>query len=208
MTDEPQRVVASGYDAAAERYAALERDADWPRLRWLDDLLARLPDGAHVLDLGCGNGLPAGPRIAQRHRVSGVDVSAQQVALAEANVPAGGFAVGDALELRYPAGTFAAVTACYTFDHLPRERLGEMFRLVHGWLADGGLLLFSVETGDQPGGVGEWLGVPMFFSSYDPDTTRRLLGESGFDIVREAIEQQWEGDHEVSYLWVLARRRG
>jgi SAM-dependent methyltransferase len=207
MTEHPQQMVARGYDAVAERYAELESDADWPRLRWLDDLLQRLPDGAHVLDLGCGNALPAGPRIAQRHRLTGVDVSSRQIALARANVPAAQFAVGDILDLRYPAGTFAAVAAFYTFDHLPRERLSEMFRLIHTWLEGPGLLLFCAEIADQPGVVGQWLGTPMFFSSYDPDTTRRLLDESGFDILRDEVEGQSEGEQHVDYLWVLARKR-
>jgi SAM-dependent methyltransferase len=207
MTEQPQDVVARGYDAVAERYAELESGTPWPRLRWLDDLLGRLPAGARVLDLGCGNGLPAGARIAERHRLTGVDVSPRQVALARENVPAGAFAAGDILLLRYPVAEFAAVTAFYTFDHLPRERLAEMFGLIHGWLQESGLLLFCVEIEDLPGVVGEWLGTPMFFSSYEPDTTRRLVDEAGFDIVRDEVETQREGDHDVAYLWVLARRR-
>jgi cyclopropane fatty-acyl-phospholipid synthase-like methyltransferase len=208
MTEQSQHLVAQGYDAVADRYAALEGDVAWPRLRWLDELLGQVAEGAHVLDLGCGDGIPAGRRITQRHRLTGVDVSARQIELARTNVPAGRFAVGDVLQLRYPAGTFAAVTAFYTFDHLPRQQLPEMFQLIHGWLEESGLLLFCVETDDEPGKVGEWLGTPMFFSSYDPATTRRLLEDSGFTIVRDSVEQQHEGDHEVDYLWVLARKRG
>jgi SAM-dependent methyltransferase len=207
MGEQPHRVVAQGYDLVAERYAALERDAPWPRLAWLDDLLDRLSDGARVLDLGCGNGLPAGERIVRRHRLTGVDVSARQVELARANVPTGEFHTGDILALDYPAGTFAAVTAFYTFDHLPRERLPEMFGLVHRWLADSSFLLCCVEIEDIPGMVADWLGAPMYFSSYEPDVSRGLLTEAGFDILRDEIKSQSEGGHEVSYLWLLARKR-
>jgi SAM-dependent methyltransferase len=207
MSEDPHRLVAQGYDRVADRYAELERDAPWPRQAWLDDLLARLPDGVRVLDLGCGNGLPAGESIARRHRLTGVDVSSRQVELARANVPTGEFSTGDILRLEHPPGTFAAVTAFYTFDHLPRERLAEMFRLVHGWLTTDGLLLCCVEIEDLPGLVADWLGEPMFFSSYEPDVTRRLLTEAGFEILRDEIEPQLEGGHEVRYLWLLARRR-
>jgi hypothetical protein len=75
------------------------------------------------------------------------------------------------------------------------------------WLRPSGFLLFTAEVDDQPGVVGQWLGVPMFFTSFDAATTRRLVLETGFEILREEIEAQLEGDREVSYLWVLARRR-
>jgi hypothetical protein len=32
------------------------------------------------------------------------------------------------------------------------------------WLEPGGRLLFKIETEEQPGLVGDWLGKPMFFS--------------------------------------------
>jgi cyclopropane fatty-acyl-phospholipid synthase-like methyltransferase len=146
-------------------------------------------------------------RIARRHRLTGVDASARQAELAGMNVPTGEFATGDILALEYPAGTFGAVTAFYSFDHLPRERLPEMFRLIHGWLAESGLLLCCMETEDTPGMVADWLGAPMYFSSYEPDTSRRLLGEAGFDILRDEIEAQSEEGREVSCLWLLARKR-
>src|SRR5688500_2384765 len=86
-----QAHMGGGRDAVAERYAALEEE-EWPRLRWLRTLLDVLPPGSSVLDLGCGNGLPAGPAVLARgHTLLGVDVSARQVELAERNVPGGSF---------------------------------------------------------------------------------------------------------------------
>lgn len=198
--------VARGYDQVADEYARLEDNAEWPRMRWLDEILRRLPDRSRVLDLGCGNGVPATAALADRHVAIGVDVSTQQIELARANVPAAEFMVADLLELHYPPSSFDAVVAFYTFDHLQRERLGELFGRISGWLRDGGLLLFSVEPEDKPGVVGQWLSVPMYFSSYTPDTTRRLVREAGFEIVRDALEQQREGTTDVTYLWILARR--
>lgn len=59
---EPSEIVAAGYDAVADRYAALESE-EWPRTRWLRMLLDRLSPGSAVLDLGCGNADPAGAEI-------------------------------------------------------------------------------------------------------------------------------------------------
>jgi hypothetical protein len=98
------------------------------------------------------------------------------------------------------------VVAFYTLDHLPRERLTEHFTAISTWLRAGDLLLFTAEVQDQPGFVGQWLGVPMFFSCFDAATTRRLVRAAGFEVLRDEVEPQLEGDNEVCYLWVLARR--
>ena len=78
-----RELVERGYDMVAERYLELAaRTEGDPRLRFLDDLAARLPDGAAVLDLGCGAGRPNLERLARRFRVTGVDVSPRQLLLA------------------------------------------------------------------------------------------------------------------------------
>lgn len=206
MTQHRPQLVADGYDQVAQEYAGLEteEDGEWPRQRWLAEVLHRLPADSRVLDLGCGNGVPVTAALAEQHRVTGVDVSEIQIAQARARVPGADLRVGDALELRFPPGSFEAVVAFYTLDHLPRERLGELLTRIRDWLTPGGLLLFSVEPVDQPGTVGQWLGVPMYFSSYPPETTLRLVSEAGFTVLRHETQPQLEGGRRVDWLWVLA----
>ncbi|MBD0329152.1 MAG: class I SAM-dependent methyltransferase [Thermoleophilia bacterium] len=105
--------MAEGYDVVAERYAALEEE-EWPRLRWLAEVLDRLAPGSAVLDLGCGNGLPAGPAIVARgHALLGVDVSARQVELARRNVAGAAVLQADMAELELAEGAFDAVV-CFS----------------------------------------------------------------------------------------------
>src|SRR2546423_3353777 len=56
---ETDRLVAEGYDRVADAYERLEGEREWPRRRWLDDLLGLLPPHSRLLDLGCGSGIPA-----------------------------------------------------------------------------------------------------------------------------------------------------
>ena len=70
----------------------------------------------------------------------------------------------------------------------------------------GGYPLITIEPEDEPGKIGDWLGRPMFFSQYDAETTLGLLAQAGFEIIESEVEDQIEGDREVTYLWVLARR--
>ena len=201
-----KRIVAEGYDAVAERYAALE-EQEWPRLRWLRLVLDRLLPGSAVLDLGCGNALPAGAEIVSRgHALIGVDISAHQVELARANVPEGTFLQGDMASVHFPAGAFDAVVAFYAIGHVPREEHPDLLRRIHGWLEPGGLLLLSEEDADRAGAVGDWLGAPMFFSGHDAPTLRRLVEEAGFEVERAAVERQREQGVDVPFAWILARK--
>jgi cyclopropane fatty-acyl-phospholipid synthase-like methyltransferase len=187
--------VEAGYDLVADRYAALEAEgSEWPRMRWLDRLLERTRPGARVLDVGCGNGLPATRAIAVRFEATGVDVSAAQLERARRNVPGAKSIHGDVTELDF-AEPFAAIAALYVMDHLPREQHTAIFARFLRWLEPGGHLLFSVEPEAQAGHFREWLGQPMF-------------GETGFAVLETDIEPQLEGSREVFFLWVLAQSGG
>lgn len=204
--DSPRSIVEAGYDAVADQYAALEADGqEWPRLRWLEHLLGRLQEGGRVLDVGCGNGVPATRRIAQHFHATGIDVSAAQIERARRNVPEATFLQGDLTEVSFDA-PFAGIAAFYVIDHVPRELHAEVFARFHDWLEPDGHLLFTIEPEDVPGEVRPWLGEPMFFSQYDAETTMQLVSRAGFEVIMSDTEPQLEGGREVWYLWVLARR--
>jgi predicted methyltransferase len=59
-----------------------------------------------------------------------------------------------------------------------------MFRAIHRWLKPGGVLLISVEGGDEPAVTGDWLGAPMYYSHFDEETTTRLVRAAGFTVVK------------------------
>ena len=202
-----KRLVEEGYDHVALLYGRLEGDAEWPRMRWLQKVLTRLVPASYVLDLGCGSGVPADVEIAKAHHLTGVDISRVQIGLARQNVPLGTFLHGDANSVAFDQGTFDAVVSFYTLEHIPRREHAESLRRIHGWLRYGGLLLISLEAGDFDDVVGEWLGAPMFFSCYDPETMTRMVTEAGFEVLEWAIESQVEQGGDVPFLWILAGKR-
>jgi len=204
--DDRSRIVAGGYDRVADSYERLERE-EWPRLRRLRELLASLPDGASVLDAGCGNGRPALAAIAERHAATGIDVSAVQAERARRHVPGATVLHSDMLSADFAAQAFDAIVSFYAVEHVPRERHAELFSRFCSWLRPGGLLLFTVESLATHDTVGEWLGEPMFFSQFGPDETMELVRGAGFAILRHERETQLEGTTEIEYLWVLARRQ-
>ena len=124
------------------------------------------------------------------------------------NVPTADFVQSDFTQLELAADSFEAVAAFYSFNHVPRVVLGDLFRNVHSWLVPGGLFLTALGTGDTESWTGDWLGTTMFFSSFPPETNRRLLVEAGFELLLDEIATmiEPEPDSDVQFQWVLARR--
>jgi SAM-dependent methyltransferase len=201
-------LVELGYTAVAERYRRAVEATDFdPRLRFLAGLAERLPDGAEVLDLGCGAGRPNAALLAERFRVTGVDVSERQLELARAAVPGATFLHADIAEVELPEGAFDATVALYSIAHLPRERHGPLYDRIAGWLRPGGLFLASLACSDEPGTIQEdWLGAPMYFSSFDAATNRRLIEAAGFAVLHDEVVTMCEGGSaDSTFQWVLGR---
>jgi predicted TPR repeat methyltransferase len=203
----PKEIVARGYDAIALRYAAWAGQVQSPALDWLRDLDARLPDGANVLELGCGRGVPGTRELARRHRVTGVDISAVQIELARHHVPEAGFVHADASELEIAAGSLDAVVALFFFGHVPMDEQRELIGRIAVWLDDGGLLLATFGAGEPGEDVDEdWLGAPMFFASLGGDSYLPLMRDCGLEPLRDEVVVQHEPGHgNVAFHWVLAR---
>jgi SAM-dependent methyltransferase len=208
VTD-PHDVVRLGYDVIADRYAAWAASFESPAMRWLDRLLAELPEGSDVLDLGCGGGGPAGRAIAARHRLLGVDISAAQIARARRAIPDARFLQADATELDLDE-TFDAVVSLFMLGHVPRAEQEPLLRKIHSWLKPGGRFLGTMGTAEAADVVeDDWLGAPMFFASFDEATNLELLGRAGFDVDDARIVPFEERGHGlVRFMWILARRRG
>ena len=177
------------------------------RERYTQFLLDHLPAGARVLDLGCGSGIPTTRRLAERFAVTGVDISAEQVRRASANVPGARFLRADMTALELPPGALDAVVAFYSIIHVPRDEQAPLLRSIHGWLAPGGSFLCTLGAHDAQADIeADWLGAPMYWSSFDVDANLRMLRAAGFAILCSRLETAEEDGQPVTFLWVLARR--
>jgi SAM-dependent methyltransferase len=203
-----RRIVAEGYDAIAERYYAWsDARPSATRRRWLARALELIPEGTDVLDLGCGGGVPMTQALAIGRRVTGVDVSARQIALARAAVPEATFVQADMSSLDLAPSSLDAVVAFYSLTHLPRRDLPALLAAVRGWLRPGGVLIASMGAQDGPDAVeADWLGAPMFFSHHGAKKNRALVRNAGFDLEEAVVEEEPEDRHGALFLWVVARR--
>lgn len=120
-------------------------------------------------------------------------------------MPEASFIHADLAQIDFPPGSFDGVAALYAVSHLPRDEHGPLFERIARWLVPGGLFLATLGSNDSPDWTGEWLGRPMFFSSYDADVNRRLLAAASFELLIDEVIETVEPEGPVPILWVLAR---
>lgn len=203
---DPRRLVREGYDRASLAYRSDDADLEMSGYgHWLRRLARRIGPGARVLDLGCGNGVPAAREMAKRWTVTGVDLSPVQIGRARALVPGAAFVCADMTTVPFPDGSFEAVVAFFSIINVPVGEQPPLFARIARWLAPGGWLLATVGrepwTGIEPDFRGA--GVPMYWSHADLGAYRRWLAEAGFAIA-EVGRQPKRGA--PGYAVVLARR--
>jgi len=201
-------LVSAGYDTIHRRYA------DWAgydtsrRSHYLR-LAAELGFicSGDALDLGCGTGRHATAHLAEAGlRVTGLDVSVRSIEAARREVPSARFLVGDMATIAFPAESFDLVTAFYSIIHLPRDEHGRLLRRVARWLRPGGGLLANLGTTGGDAFIEDWHGVPMYWSSWDQRTNRRLLEAAGLDILVDSVETAVEDGEPVTFQWLVARK--
>ncbi len=182
----PKEIVKAGYSKIGPAYRAT-RTNESRDVRLLHLLVERLPQGAMVLDAGCGSGYPVVQFLARVFQVTGMDFAEEQIRLAKRMVPGAAFVCGDITSLPFRDRTFDAVVSYYTIIHVPRSEHPELLLDFHRILRPGGLALLCMGAGDLPSDISDYHGTQMFWSHYDSETNLRMMRETGFTILRFEI---------------------
>ena len=201
-------LVRRGYDRCAVAYADSRMAEAHPEL---DLLVERLEDGASVLDIGCGAGVPVTRALAGRLAVTGVDISSEMIRQAQANVPEASFVHGDVASLEFADASFEAAVAFYSIFHLPREEHADLLRRIRDWLKPGGYLMCTLTRYSEPAYTEEFYGQTMFWSNYSLQEYADILAGLGFTMletstVGHGYSENEDAPHEIHPL-VFARRQ-
>ncbi|WP_405559040.1 class I SAM-dependent methyltransferase [Streptomyces canus] len=155
----------------------VSEDAYWESGQVQAAMLATvIPDGAKVMDFGCGDGRVAIPVAALGYEVTAVDSSQRML---------------DRLAERAPDVTAVHAAADSIAAHLGRRKMDAVYTLavlIHHSYADclniigklrsatklGGILVLDWPVADQPGEADSWIGVTTWSKEQQDDACERL----------------------------------
>src|SRR5260370_42247837 len=111
------------------------------------------------------------------------------------------------MTIAFPTASLDAVGAFYSVIHLPRAEQAVLIERLAKWLRPGGWFLVNLGVSNDPGSIEpDWLGTPMYWSSYDAQTNLDLVSQAGFTLVETEIPADDEDGEPVSFLWILAKK--
>ena len=206
--NQPERIVAMGYDEMAGDYGNWALRFERPdREKYTSLLIDNIPEGSELLELGCGPGDPTTRMLAQHFSVTVNDISKSCLELAKKNAPSAKFILSDMTDLDFENESFDSVVAYYAFHHIPRDRYEPLINKIYKWLRPGGVFMAALYPYDVEDLVTEdWHGSTMYWSSFDEEKTLRLITKPGFEIIEQSKESAIEDGKETTFLWVIARK--
>jgi len=128
----------------AQTYAKLEFPGTYYlAYRDLPAIMAERVKGRKALDFGCGTGRSTRFLKALGFEATGIDISAEMLAIAREMDPLGDYALNTASGfVEFPDESFELVLSAFTFDNIPtRDRKVKIFRNLARLLAPEGILV-------------------------------------------------------------------
>lgn len=185
-----------------------------PYVAPFDDLLAAVPQGAHILDVGCGGGLFLN-LLAARGTIAagqGIDASAAAIVAAQAAAASSGLDHLVRFDHRtvqqgLPDGTWPVVTLIDVIHHLPRAEQAAIVQRLAARVAPGGRLIlrdpvrrpYWRQAANQ---LHDLVLARQWVHARDPETVIGWLADSGL-----ALAARQDDSRLVYGYWMLVFER-
>lgn len=161
------------------KYASIyfENTVNLSMEKTLTEFLQLLPEGASVLDLGCGSGRDSLVMLDQGFDVTALDGSVEMCSLAQIHTDL------DVLNMTFEDldfnEVFDGIWACASLVHVEPKNLPDILNKVHAALKPEGIFYMSVKRGDFKGYRNE-----RYFADYHKKDLKELFSKiEGFNII-------------------------
>ena len=167
----------------------------------IDSFVKALPKNAKVLDLGCGPGMDTAYLTQHNFDVHAVDNSPKMIALAKKQTPQAKFETANMLKIEYPEAMYDGIIASYSFIHIPKENISELFKNLIKALKPNGLLFIGLQMGvSEEVEINEPFNpkLKIFLNIFSKAEVHQLLNENNLNILEE-YERLSESEEELEY---------
>lgn len=176
MNRESYNKIAPQWSIARKGFFGRERD-------YLDAVLKSVPEGATILDLGCGTGRPMAEYVvAMGRHIVGVDQSEALLDMARARLPQENWVLA-AIETYGIQGDYAGAIIWDSLFHIRRSEHEPILKKVIQSLPVGGRLMVTVGGSEHPPFTDFMYGQRFFYDSHAPEQTERILRDLGCRLV-------------------------
>lgn len=173
--------LAARFEKAFDHVPAQVRSINWA--------LSQLPNGAKVVDIGCGTGKPTATMIADAgHHVHGIDISSAMIGIAKAQVQKATFEVADSRTWEpVPADNGTdGVTAYSSFiAGVSQSDIRVFFSRAYAWLRPGGAFVFNTVPVESDNVWIKWMGRDVLVSSLSAEETVKAIEKAGFEVEKQ-----------------------
>ena len=167
------------YNNSAERYDAKFSTYEI-YLNRINDFASSLNKNSSILDVGCGPGINAEIFINNGHKVTGIDISEQMIALAEKRCPEGNFSVKKAGDLE-TSEKYDVVCLSFIIVHLEDEETARLIKKLPSLIHPGAHVYISFMTGKNAGyEKTSFSDDDIYFNYYNCDEIEKLFTAEGF----------------------------
>jgi 2-polyprenyl-3-methyl-5-hydroxy-6-metoxy-1,4-benzoquinol methylase len=158
--------------------------------------------GSTILDVGCGDGLPADSYLAKHgFAVNGIDASPLMIERARKNVPDGFYEVKDMFDLRDGEYCVNGVLSLRALLHIPRERYRTLLKTFASFMPNGGALLLALSSDDRGQAGEDARSARASRHPADVGDNTEVLEDAGFTVRADDVG----GGGQEKYHIVLAR---
>ncbi|HLC67885.1 MAG TPA: class I SAM-dependent methyltransferase [archaeon] len=196
----------SVYNSVAEKYSTTFTGPN----EFLEIFAKMLPRNSEVLDAGCGVGDDSYYLHSRGFSVNSFDASKKMIAVARNRLPKIKFKITDIRKMKLSDRSFDGIVAAFCLIHLKKSDVKKVIKNFSRALKSNGLLYIALQEGEGEKMITEPLDPKreIFVNFYRMEEIKKLLAESGFDVVfSKKIPYKGKSEFKNYKIFIIARGR-